>query len=43
VRISVNGRRIYIGRFEDQMEAVRAYDKAANKYHGGFANVNLES
>ena len=43
VRISVNGRRIYIGRFEDQMEAARTYDRAANKYHGRFANVNFET
>jgi hypothetical protein len=43
VRISVNGRRIYIGRFKDQMEAARAYDRAANKYHGQFANVNFET
>jgi len=43
VRISVNGRRIYIGRFTDQMEAVMASDKAAMKYHGRFASVNFET
>jgi len=43
VRISVNGRRIYIGRFEDQIEAARAYDAAAVKYHGRYANVNFKS
>ncbi len=41
VRISVNGERIYVGRFTDQMKAARAYDKAAKKYHGRFACVNL--
>ena len=43
VRISVNGKRIYIGRFTDQQEAARAYDKAANKYHGQYANLNFET
>jgi len=43
VRICVNGRRIYIGRFEDQIEAARAYDRAAKKYHGEFALPNFDS
>ena len=43
VRISVNGRRIYIGRFKDQLEAAKAYDAAAVKYHGQYANVNFET
>jgi hypothetical protein len=42
VRISVNGRRMYIGRFEDEVEAARAYDAAAIRYHGRYANVNFE-
>ena len=43
VRISVNGRRIYIGRFQDQMKAARAYDRAARKYHGQYAQFNFET
>ncbi len=43
VRISVNGRRIYIGRFEDQIQAARAYDRAARIYHGRYAQANFET
>ncbi len=42
VRISVNGRRIYVGRFQDQTEAARAYDRAARRYHGRYAQVNFK-
>ena len=41
VRISVKGKRIYIGRFEDEEQAARAYDAAAVKYHGRYARVNF--
>lgn len=43
VRISVNCKRIYIGRFKDQIEAAKAYDKAAIKYHGQYAGINFET
>lgn len=43
VRISVNSRRIYIGRFTDELEAAKAYDRAARKYHGRYAGVNFEA
>ncbi|MHC4387620.1 MAG: AP2/ERF family transcription factor [Planctomycetota bacterium] len=42
VRISVNGKRKYIGRFKGEMEAARAYDGAAVKYHGRYASLNFE-
>ena len=43
VRISVKGRRIYLGRFEDELEAAKAYDAAAVKYHGRYAKLNLKT
>jgi hypothetical protein len=35
------GRRLYIGCFADPVEAARAYDDAARKYHGEFARLNF--
>lgn len=40
-RIRVNGRRIYLGSFSDELEAAKAYDRAARKYHGQFAALNF--
>jgi hypothetical protein len=39
--ITVNGRRIYLGCYKDETEAAKAYDEAAKKYHGEFANLNF--
>ncbi len=36
-RIRVNGKRIYLGSFKTQIQAAKAYDKAAKKHHGQFA------
>ena len=40
-RISVNGRRIYIGSFKNQIDSAKAYDRSAKKYHGEFAVLNF--
>jgi hypothetical protein len=40
-RIRVNGRRIYLGSFENELDAAKAYDSAAKKHHGQFAAVNF--
>lgn len=39
-RIRVNGRLIHIGYFTDKLEAAKAYNAAAIKYHGEFATLN---
>jgi hypothetical protein len=42
-RIRVNGKRIYLGSFKNELEAAKAYDHAAKKYHGQFASLNFKS
>jgi hypothetical protein len=41
-RIRVNGKRIYLGSFKHEIEAAKAYDRAAAKYHGQFAALNFK-
>jgi len=40
-RIRVNGKRIYLGSYKNELDAARAYDSAAKKHHGQFAAVNF--
>jgi len=40
-RICIHRRSIHIGCFEKEIEAAKAYDNAARKYHGEFAALNF--
>jgi len=40
-RIQLNGRRIYLGSFTNEINAAKAYDHAAKKYHREFAALNF--
>ncbi|MCH7557981.1 MAG: HNH endonuclease [Planctomycetes bacterium] len=40
-RIQLNGRKIYLGSFANEIDAAKAYDHAAKKYHGQFACLNF--
>jgi hypothetical protein len=39
-QITVNGKHVSIGRFDEEETAAHAYDEAARKYNGEFAKTN---
>jgi HNH endonuclease len=41
-QIAYGGKNRYIGRFDDPVQAAKAYDKKAREIFGVFANVNFE-
>lgn len=39
--IKFNGKRLYLGNFDDEIDAARSYNFAAIKYHKEFARLNI--
>lgn len=39
-RIRFNNKRIFLGYFDDEIEAAKAYDRASKKYYGSFGFLN---
>jgi len=41
VQITFEKKRIHVGYFRSEIDAAKAYDRAARKYHGEFASLNF--
>ena len=41
VQVVLEGKYVFFGRYKSEIEAARAYDAAAKKYHGEFARLNF--
>jgi len=39
--IRANGKKLWLGYFDSELAAAKAYDRAARKYHGQFATLNF--
>jgi len=39
-RIRISGKRISLGLFENEIDTAKAYEQAAKKYHGDYADLN---